>query len=81
MSTVASVVHGGRDIAGGEVVTDGRLGLLVRLVPDGRQAVQPRRPRGFEALEAAAEQVGEQVVIAESLVAVVEGADEEVLQG
>ena len=34
---------------------------------------------GFEALEAAAQQLGEEVVVAEALVAVVEGADEEVL--
>ena len=41
VSTVTSVrARGGGDVAGGEVVTDGRLGLLVRLEPDGRPAMQ-----------------------------------------
>jgi hypothetical protein len=57
---------------------DGFVGEPVLLVPGRRGAVQLGQPRGLLSLEAGAEQVGEQMVVAPPLPDLIQRHDEQV---
>ena len=58
---------------------DGRLGIAVEVMPFRRSAVQSAQGPGLATLELHAQQLAEQVVVAEPFVVLVERVDEEVL--